>query len=118
MYCTFVQPSLDAGNSFKCILGIFKDGALLVTHFQILSTFKDGGQVKFPTLGMVVDVKIPILVCLTKSNSPKAPRPAFNCRSFLSIISQFSFALDCTPVSHMFPVWQHTTIERPLFAIS
>ena len=42
----FVQPSLDARMGI--ILGIFQDGAALVTHSQILSTFQDGGRVKFP----------------------------------------------------------------------
>ena len=32
---------------------------------------QDGGWVKFPTMGIVVDVKIPPHVCLTKSNSPR-----------------------------------------------
>ena len=44
-------------------------------HSPILSTFQDGGWVKFPTLGIVVDVKIPAHVCLTKSNSPRLADP-------------------------------------------
>ena len=70
----FVQPSLDAGNSLKWLLGIFQDGGPL-THSQVLSTFQDGGRVKFPTLGTVVDVKIPTHVRFTKSNSRGLPGP-------------------------------------------
>ena len=70
----FVQPSLDAGNSLKWLLGIFQDGGPL-THSQVLSTFQDGGRVKFPTLGAVVDVKIPAHVRFTKSNSRGLPGP-------------------------------------------
>ena len=62
-------------NSLKWILGIFQDGASLVTHSQILSTFQDGGRVKFPTPGIVVDVKIPTHVRCMKSNSPGLPDP-------------------------------------------
>lgn len=47
----------------------------------------------------------------------KPPRPAFNYRSFLSIINKFSFVLDSTPVSHTFPVGQRSTIERPFSPI-
>ena len=72
---TFVQPSLDAGHSLNWTLGIFQDGASLVAHSQILSTFQDGGRVKFPTLGIVVDVKIPTHVRFTRSNSPGLPDP-------------------------------------------
>ena len=68
-FITLVQPSLDTGNSLKWILGIFQDGASLVTHSQILSTFQDGGRVKVPIPGIVVDVKIPTHVHFTKSNS-------------------------------------------------
>ena len=75
MYCTFVQPSLEAGNSLKYILGVFQDGVPLVAHSQILSTFQDGGRVKFPTLGIVVDVKTPTIVRFTKSNFPGSPPP-------------------------------------------
>ena len=70
----FFQPSLDAGNSLKWLLGIFQDGGPL-THSQVLSTFQDGGRVKFPTLGTVVDVKIPTHVRFTKSNSHGLPGP-------------------------------------------
>ena len=71
----FFQPSLDAGNSLKWLLGIFQDGGPL-THSQVLSTFQDGGRVKFPTLlGTVVDVKIPTQVHFTKSNSRGLPGP-------------------------------------------
>ena len=70
----FFQPSLDAGNSLKWLLGIFQDGGPL-THSQVLSTFQDGGRVKFPTLGTVVDVKIPTHVRFTKSNSRGLPGP-------------------------------------------
>ena len=70
----FVQPSLDAGNSLKWLLGIFQDGGPL-THSQVLSTFQDGGRVKFPTLGTVVDVKIPTHVRFTTSNSRGLPGP-------------------------------------------
>ena len=55
----YLNVLLDAGNSLKWVLGIFQDGASLVTHSQILSTFQDGGRVKFPTLEIVVDVKTP-----------------------------------------------------------
>ena len=54
---------------------MFQDGASLVTHSQILSTFQDGGRVKFPTPGIIVDVKIPTHVRFTKSNSPGLPDP-------------------------------------------
>ena len=60
----FVQPSLDAGHSLKWLMSIFQDGGPL-THSQVLSTFQDGGRVKFPTLGTVVDVKIPTHVRFT-----------------------------------------------------
>ena len=70
----FVQPSLEAGKSLKWLLGIFQDGGPL-THSQVLSTFQDGGRVKFPTLGTVVDVKIPTHVRFTKSNSRGLPSP-------------------------------------------
>ena len=69
LYLSFSQ------NLLKWILGIFQDGASLVTHSQILSTFQDGGRVKFPTPGIVVDVKIPTHVRCTKSNSPGLPDP-------------------------------------------
>ena len=71
----FLTMYLDAGNSLKCILGIFQDGAPLVTHSQIFSTFQDGSRVKFPTLGIVVDVKTPTFVRFTKSNSRGLPDP-------------------------------------------
>ena len=54
---------------------MFQDGASLVTHFQILSTFQDDGRVKFPTPGIIVDVKFPTHVCCTKSNSPGLHNP-------------------------------------------
>ena len=54
--------------------GYFQDGETL-THSQVLSTFQDGGRVKFPTLGAVVDVKIPAHVRFTKSNSHGLPGP-------------------------------------------
>ena len=54
---------------------MFQDGASLVTHSQILSTFQDGGGVKFPTLGIILDVKIPTYMYFTKSNSPGLPDP-------------------------------------------
>ena len=95
----FVQSSLDARMGI--ILGIFQYGAALVTHSQILSTFQDGGRVKFPTPGIVVDVKIPTHVRFTKSNSPRLldpPNPPpilgqttdrctsrFNCRYFVAL---------------------------------
>ena len=66
---------MDAGDSLKTILGIFQDGASLVTHSQILLTFQDGSRVKFATPGIVVDVKIPTHVRFTKSNSPGLPDP-------------------------------------------
>ena len=62
-------------NLLKWILSIFQDGTPLVTHSQILSTFQDGGQVKFPTLGIIVDVKILTHMWFTKSNSPGLPDP-------------------------------------------
>ena len=74
-FIPFFQPSLDAGNSLKWILGIFQDGVSLVTHSQILSTFQHGSRVKFPTPGIVVNFKIPTHVRFTKSNSPSLPDP-------------------------------------------
>ena len=56
-------------------LGIFQDGASLVAYSQILSTFQDGGRVRFPTPGIVVDVNIPTHVPFTRSNSPGLPDP-------------------------------------------
>ena len=47
----------------------------LVTHSKILSTFQDGGQVKFPTLGIAVMSKSQPMKRLTKSNSLGLPDP-------------------------------------------
>ena len=47
----------------------------LITYSQIHSTFQDGGRVKFPTPGIVVNVKIPTHMRFTKSNSPGLPDP-------------------------------------------
>ena len=44
----------------------------MALHLSVIPrSSQDGGWVKFPTMGLVVDVKIPPHVCLTKSNSPR-----------------------------------------------
>ena len=41
--------------------------------------------------------------------------PVLFYHSFLSIINQFSFLLDRTPVGQLFPVWRRSPIEHPFF---
>ena len=65
---------LGRGKLAQMTSGYFQDGGPL-THSQVLSTFQDGGRVKSPTLGAVVDVKIPTHVRFTKSNSCGLPGP-------------------------------------------
>ena len=67
---TLCSAILGSGNLAQMNSGTFQDGAPLVTHSQILSTFQDGGRVKFSTLRIVVDVKIPTHLRFSKSNSP------------------------------------------------
>ena len=48
-----------------------------VTHFQFLSVFQDGGQVKFPTMGqrLKINVKIPTQGKARSVNFPWVARP-------------------------------------------
>ena len=88
MLLTFSSAILRRGKLVQM------DGSL--THSQILSTFQDGGRVKFPTLGTVVDVKIPTHVRFTTSNSRGLPGPPIlgqtidRCINHASTVNVFS----------------------------